>query len=133
MGSGKNKVSRTSAESMRNWNGPLRAGKCGERKPAWKAVPTEPVQDNYNNSMKPCISQATTLPRSFAEDVADFASAGCEAMEVWLTKLEQHLESHSAADTRKLVQDRGITLAGASYQGGLLLSQGQQRKAHFDH
>lgn len=83
--------------------------------------------------MKPCISQATTLPRSFAEDVADFASAGADAMEVWLTKLEQHLESHSAADTRKLVQDRSITLAGASYQGGLLLSQGQQRKAHFDH
>ncbi len=83
--------------------------------------------------MKPCISQATTLPRSFAEDVADFPAAGCQAMEVWLTKLEQHLESHSAADTRKLVQDRGVTLAGASYQGGLLLSQGEQRKAHFDH
>jgi sugar phosphate isomerase/epimerase len=83
--------------------------------------------------MKPCISQATTLPRSFAEDVADFAAAECPAMEVWLTKLEQHLESHSAADTRKLVQDRGLTLAAASHQGGLLLSQGDQRKAHFDH
>jgi 4-hydroxyphenylpyruvate dioxygenase len=26
-----------------------------------------------------------------------------------------------------------MTLAAASYQGGLLLSQGEQRKAHFDH
>jgi sugar phosphate isomerase/epimerase len=83
--------------------------------------------------MKPCISEATTMPRSFAEDVADFADAGCTAMEVWLTKLEEHLEKHSAADTRKLTQDRGLTLAAASYQGGLLLSQGEQRKAHFDH
>jgi 4-hydroxyphenylpyruvate dioxygenase len=83
--------------------------------------------------MKPCISQATTLPRTFAEDVADFAAAGCPAMEVWLTKLEEHLKSHTAADTRKLVADQGLTLAAASYQGGLLLSQGEQRQAHFDH
>jgi 2-keto-myo-inositol isomerase len=83
--------------------------------------------------MKPCISEATTLPRSFAEDVADFAAAGCPAMEVWLTKLEEHLQKHSAADTRKLLEDKQMALAAASYQGGLLLSQGEQRKAHFDH
>ena len=83
--------------------------------------------------MKPCISEATTLACSFAEDVAAYASAGCRAMEVWLTKLETHLESHSAADTRKLLEDKPITLAAASYQGGLLLSQGEQRRAHYDH
>lgn len=83
--------------------------------------------------MRPCISEATTLPSSFAEDVAAFADGGCTAMEVWLTKLEAHLEEHTAADTRKLFEDRGITLAAASYQGGLLLSQGEPRKAHYDH
>jgi sugar phosphate isomerase/epimerase len=54
-------------------------------------------------------------------------------MEVWLTKLEDHLQEHSPADTRKLLEDRQMTLAAASYQGGLLLSQGEQRKAHHDH
>jgi sugar phosphate isomerase/epimerase len=83
--------------------------------------------------MKPCISEATTLPSTFAEDVQAYASAGCPALEVWLTKLETHLETHSAADTRQLLADRGMTLAAASYQGGLLLSQGEQRKAHYDH
>jgi sugar phosphate isomerase/epimerase len=83
--------------------------------------------------MKPCISEATTLPLPFAEDVAAYADAACPAMEVWLTKLEQHLETHSAADTRKLLRDRDITLAAAAYQGGLLLSQGEQRRAHYDH
>src|SRR5579883_1419076 len=83
--------------------------------------------------MKPCISEATTLPCSFAEDVAAYAGAGCRAMEVWLTKLETHLETHSAADTRKLLEDKSMTLAAASYQGGLLLSQGEQRRAHYDH
>jgi sugar phosphate isomerase/epimerase len=83
--------------------------------------------------MKPCISEATTLPASFAEDVAAYADAGCPAMEVWLTKLETHLETHAAGDTRKLLEDRQMTLAAAAYQGGLLLAQGEQRKAHYDH
>ncbi len=83
--------------------------------------------------MKPCISEATTLPCSFADDVNGYADGGCRAMEVWLTKLETQLEKTSAADTHKLLEDREMTLAAASYQGGLLLSQGEQRKAHYDH
>jgi sugar phosphate isomerase/epimerase len=83
--------------------------------------------------MRPCISEATTLTSSFADDVNGYADGGCPAMEVWLTKLETHLETHPAADTRKLLDDRGVALAAASYQGGLLLSQGEQRKAHYDH
>src|SRR5271170_8009618 len=83
--------------------------------------------------MKPCISEATTLAATFAEDVAAYADAGCDALEVWLTKLETHLENHSVADTQKLLTDRGIKLAAAAYQGGLLLAQGEQRQVHFDH
>jgi 4-hydroxyphenylpyruvate dioxygenase len=83
--------------------------------------------------MKPCISEATTLSTPFAEDVAAYADAGWTALEVWLTKLEQHLERSSVADTRKLLEARQMTLAAAAYQGGLLLSQGEQRKAHYDH
>src|SRR5439155_25473100 len=79
------------------------------------------------------VSEATTLPCSFAEDVRGYADAGCTAMEVWLTKLETHLEKHSPTETRKLLEDRHMTLAAAAYQGGLLLSQGEHRKAHYDH
>jgi 2-keto-myo-inositol isomerase len=83
--------------------------------------------------MKPCISEATTLTSTFADDVTGYADGGCLAMEVWLTKLETHLQTSSAADTRKLLDERGMTLVAGSYQGGLLLSQGEQRKAHYDH
>src|SRR2546421_7339134 len=83
--------------------------------------------------MNPCISEATTLPAPFADDVNAYAGAGCTAMEVWLTKLETHLETHSIGDTRKFLQDRPMTLAAASYQGGLLLAQGEPRRAHYDH
>src|SRR5205085_2303981 len=83
--------------------------------------------------MKPCVSQATTMPASFAEDIANFADVGCDALEVWLTKLETHLETHSVRSTHDLLQSRNMTLAAAAYQGGLLISQGDARKAHFDH
>lgn len=73
------------------------------------------------------------MAASFAEDVQAFGGAGFRAMEVWLTKLEKHLEEHSLSDTRRLIENNQMTLAAASYQGGLLLSQGDQRRVHFDH
>jgi 2-keto-myo-inositol isomerase len=83
--------------------------------------------------MTPCVSQACTLPAAFADDVNGYADGGCTAVEVWLTKLEQHLEVHDPGDTRKLLADRGVALAAGAYQGGLLLSQGEHRRAAFDH
>jgi sugar phosphate isomerase/epimerase len=83
--------------------------------------------------MKCCISEASTMPGTFAEDVVACTEAGCPGMEVWLTKLEQHLEKHSLAETDQLLAEHTLALAAASYQGGLLLSQGEQRRAHFDH
>lgn len=83
--------------------------------------------------MTPCIAQATTLSTSFADDVVNFRAAGCRQVEVWLTKLEQHLQEVSVENTRKAVADAGLEFVAASFQGGLLLSQGEQRKVHFDH
>ena len=83
--------------------------------------------------MIPCISQVTTLPVSFADDIANAVGAGFTAVEVWLTKLEQHLETTSTDETTRLLADSGVALAAAAYQGGLLLSQGEQRQAHFEH
>lgn len=80
-----------------------------------------------------CLNQATTLPTPFAEDVAAYADGGCTGLEVWLTKLEQHLEQSSVAATRALLEERGVRLVAAAYQGGLLLSQGTARTTHFDH
>lgn len=83
--------------------------------------------------MRPCISQTTTLPSSFADDIENYSAAGCRAIEVWLTKLEQHLEHVSTSDTRKVLLDRGVELVAAAYQGGLLLSRAEERQAHLDH
>jgi sugar phosphate isomerase/epimerase len=82
--------------------------------------------------MRVCISQATTMPAPFADDVEACAAAGCDALEIWLTKLEQHLERHSIAQTKQFMADRGVEAVAAAYQGGLLLAQGEARKAHYE-
>jgi sugar phosphate isomerase/epimerase len=83
--------------------------------------------------MQPCVSQACTMPATFAVDVQALGEAGGGLAEAWLTKLEKHLEGHSADQTRELLSSRGVRLAAASYQGGLLLSEGEARAAHLAH
>lgn len=83
--------------------------------------------------MKPCLSQTCTMPNSFMDDIEAYSTAGVSAVEVWLTKLEQAVASQAPAELKRRVADKGIDLVAASYQGGLLLSQGEARRAHFDH
>jgi sugar phosphate isomerase/epimerase len=82
--------------------------------------------------MQICFNEATTMPATFTEDVDACVGGGFAGVEVWLTKLEKHLESHSADETRRTLDQKNVKLVAAAYQGGLLLSQGEQRKAHFD-
>jgi len=82
--------------------------------------------------MKPCISQATTLSTPFEADLDAYARGGWRAVELWLTKLETFLEGHTVADARRLLSENGLTPAAAAAQGGLLLSRGVERDAHWD-
>ncbi len=82
--------------------------------------------------MKPCLSQTLTLPAHFAADIAAYAEAGCNAIEVWLTKLEDHRRQFSAEQTRKLLEEFAVRPVAAACQGGLLLSEGEQRREHLD-
>lgn len=82
--------------------------------------------------MIPAISQACTLTTPFADDIVGLAGGGATAVEVWLPKLEAHLEANSVADTLGLVRARNLRLVAASAQTGLLLSQGAERRAAFD-
>jgi 2-keto-myo-inositol isomerase len=83
--------------------------------------------------MKPCISQATTLNNSFETDPSVYSRGGWPAVELWLTKLESFLESHSLADARELFDRNGVKPVAAAAQGGLLLSQGEERVATWQH
>ncbi len=83
--------------------------------------------------MKPCISQATTLKSPFEADPAIFSRNGWTDVEIWLTKLETFLQDHTLAEARKTLESEGIRPVAAASQGGLLLSRGDGREAHWKH
>ncbi len=83
--------------------------------------------------MKPALSQVCTLHASFEADIEDYAAGHCEAIELWLGKLETFLDSHSVDDVRRLLDEHGIRAPVASFQGGLLSSQGPAREEHWKH
>ena len=82
--------------------------------------------------MKPALSQVCTLNAPFERDVEDYAAGKCEYLEIWLTKLEEYLKSHAVDDVRRLLDDRQIQPVAASYQGGLLTSQGEARRQAWE-
>lgn len=82
--------------------------------------------------MLPCLSQVCSLSSPFDRDLEDFATAGCTHVEVWLTKLETYLEKHALNDVRYWLEKTRLALAVASYQGGLLASQGEARRAAWE-
>jgi len=78
--------------------------------------------------MKPALSQVCSLNSPFEKDIEDYAAGQCEAIEVWFTKLETYLETHSLDDVRSLLAEHRVTLPVASFQGGLFISQGDARR-----
>ena len=78
--------------------------------------------------MRPALSQVCSLHSPFGTDLAEYAAGHCEAIDVWLTKLETHVQSTSVDATRRLLDEHGIRAPVASFQGGLLMTQGEARQ-----
>src|SRR5438552_16356842 len=83
--------------------------------------------------MKPCISQLTTLTNPFEADPAAYRGGGWTAVELWLTKLESFVQAHSLAEARGVLEAGGVRPVAAAGQGGLLLSRGEERAAHWEY
>jgi 2-keto-myo-inositol isomerase len=82
--------------------------------------------------MIPTLSQVCCLNSPFDRDLEDFAAGQCRSVEVWLTKLENYLQSHTPKDVRFWLDKLGTQLPVASFQGGLLTSQGEARREAWD-
>jgi 2-keto-myo-inositol isomerase len=83
--------------------------------------------------MRPSLSQVTTLQARFETDLEEYSAAACANVEIWLGKLETYLESHTVDDARALLAEHGLAAPVASFQGGLLTSQGDARRVHWEH
>src|SRR3954463_13496224 len=81
--------------------------------------------------MKAAVSQVCSLESPFEKDFEEYAAGGCTAIELWVGKLDQYLAGHSAADVLSLLKQHQITAPVASFQGGLLASQGEFRREHW--
>lgn len=83
--------------------------------------------------MIPAISQVCSLHSPFHQDLADYAAGAARDIEFWLGKLETHLERHSLTETQALLQELEVQPVAASFQGGLLHTQGEARREHWAH
>lgn len=83
--------------------------------------------------MKPAISQVCSLNSPFDKDIEDYAAGACRAIEIWLGKLETCLENHSLDEVRRRLDENEMSAPVASFQGGLLVTQGEARRQHWEH
>jgi len=82
--------------------------------------------------MKPALAHVSTLNAQFPQEIEDYAAGQCQAMELWFGKLEVYLDQHPIEKLRELLEQRSMAVPVASFQGGLLASQGEARKEAWD-
>jgi 2-keto-myo-inositol isomerase len=82
--------------------------------------------------MRPAIAQVCSLMGPFESDVADYAAGHCLAMEVYWTKIETYIEQHGIPRLKELLLEHGMATPVASFQGGILASQGDARKVAWE-
>jgi 2-keto-myo-inositol isomerase len=82
--------------------------------------------------MIPALSQVCSLSSPFEKDIEDYAAGHVDAIEVWFTKLETYLQQHTLDDVRRLSEQYGVQMPVASFQGGMLASQGEQRRLAWE-
>lgn len=82
--------------------------------------------------MIPTLSQVCSLPSALETDFEEYSAGQCRSIELWFTKLETYLQSHSHDNFRRLRDKLEIRTPVASYQGGLLTSQGEARREAWE-
>jgi 2-keto-myo-inositol isomerase len=83
--------------------------------------------------MKPAISTVCSLDAPLETVLEDYAAGHCEAVDLWLGHAEAFLGKHGAAALQERFARHGIAPVAASFQGGLLTSQGEARLEHWKH
>lgn len=78
--------------------------------------------------MKPAIAQVCSLMGPLEGDVEDYAAGHCSAIELYWTKVENYLKERSVDDLRRILDENQMEAPVASFQGGLLASQGEARQ-----
>jgi sugar phosphate isomerase/epimerase len=81
--------------------------------------------------MRPAIGTVCSLDASLETILADYAAGHIDAVDLWLGQADAFLKERSRADLRAAFEQHSITPLAASFQGGLLTSQGDARREHW--
>jgi 2-keto-myo-inositol isomerase len=83
--------------------------------------------------MRPALATVCSLGASLETILEDYAAGQCQAIDLWLGHAEGLLSQHGPGALADLLARHGTTATAASFQGGLLTSQGEARLAHWKH
>ena len=83
--------------------------------------------------MIPAVSTVCSLQAPLATILEDYAAGRVAAIDLWLGHADAFLAEHGVVALRDRLAAHGIVAAAASFQGGLLTSQGEARREHWRH
>jgi len=81
--------------------------------------------------MRPAIATVCSLKSPLETVLEDYAAGRVDAVDVWLGQADAYLEERPVAALRERLVGHGIVPVAASFQGGLLTSQGEARVEHW--
>ena len=83
--------------------------------------------------LKPAISTGCSLNAALETILEEYAAGQCHSIEVWLGHAEQYLDGKPVEALSELFVQYGCDPVAATFQGGLLTSQGDARREHWSH
>jgi sugar phosphate isomerase/epimerase len=83
--------------------------------------------------MRPALGTVCSLEAPLATVLEDYAAGHVGAVDLWLGHADAFLRDHDVAALRERFAMHGIAPVAASFQGGLLTSQGDARREHWRH
>lgn len=83
--------------------------------------------------MIPALATVCSLPSPLATILEDYAAGHVGAVDLWLGHADAFVAARGAAALKERFAAQGIAPVAASFQGGLLTSQGEARREHWRH
>jgi 2-keto-myo-inositol isomerase len=81
--------------------------------------------------MRPALATVSSLESPLETILEDYAAGHVEAVDLWLGHADGFLTDRSVGELRAACERHRITPVAASFQGGLLTSQGEARSEHW--
>ena len=81
--------------------------------------------------MTPAIATVCSLQTPLETVLEDYAAGHVDAVDLWLGQVDSYLKERPVGVLRERLTEHGIAPVAASFQGGLLTSQGEARAEHW--